>query len=131
MRNVFQLLTELISICHWCSWSIWFEPVPVRLTTDQKSLLSCLWWIILYFPITILIVFMVLFSLAHFFAEMQFLQEAGCLYWLLWGRMPWNFPLYICFSFLIPSSEFIFSCNNTLFPCTWAINPTRKYLVHD
>ena len=41
----------------------------------------------------ILIVFMVLFSLAHFFAEMQFLQEAGCLYWLLWGRMSWNFPL--------------------------------------
>ena len=31
----------------------------------------------------ILIVFMVLFSLAHFFVEMQFLQEAGCLYWLL------------------------------------------------
>ena len=37
----------------------------------------------------------------------------------------------LCFSFLIPSSEFIFSCNNILLLCTWAINPTRKYSVHD
>ena len=37
----------------------------------------------------------------------------------------------LCFSFLIPSSEFIFSCNNILLLCTWAINPTRKYSVYD
>ena len=33
----------------------------------------------------------------------------------------------LCFSFLIPSSEFIFSCNNILLLCTWAINPSGKY----
>ena len=37
----------------------------------------------------------------------------------------------LCFSFLIPSSEFIFSCNNVLLLCTWAINPSRKYPFHD